>query len=355
LRVLVATVVHHPEDARILHRQIGTLLAEGVEVVYLAPTDRPALLERPGLKVRPVPRAVGRRRIPALRAAGRLLEEESPNVDLTVVHDPELTLLANRISGPALWDVHEDLPAQVADKDWIPASLRGPARAFVRLVERRASARFSMTLAEDSYRERLGDHPVVRNTPVVPDGVVPWSGPGGSDRVVYVGRVSRGRGADLLAEVAIGLAGSTGLEVVGPVDGDVLPGLEASPVRLHGFVPNSEALAIAGGARAGLALLEDLPNYRHSMPTKVLEYLAHGLPVVTTPLPEARRVVEESGGGIVVPFGDASAVVDAVEAMGDPEVRTPMVEAGRRWVADHANWSIDADRMMQAYRAAAVR
>lgn len=212
-----------------------------------------------------------------------------------------------------------------------------------------------MTLAEDSYRERLGDHPVVRNTPVVPDVVVPWAGPGASDRVVYLGRASRGRGASLLAEVATALSDSVGLDVVGPVDADVRPTLERSPARLHGFVPNPEALATAAGARAGLSLLEDLPNYRHSTPTKILEYLAHGLPVVTTPLPEARRIVEDSGGGIVVPFGDSAAVVDAVEALGDPEVRASMVAASRRWVAEHANWTIDADRMVQAYREAAAR
>jgi len=353
VRVLVVTVVHHPEDARILHRQIGTLLDEGVEVVYLAPTDRPSSLERPGLEVRPVPRAVGRRRIRALRVVGRLLEEESATVDLTVLHDPELTLLRHRISGPALWDVHEDLPAQVSDKAWIPGLLSGPARVLARRLERRAAGRFSLTLAEDSYRQRLGDHPVIRNTPEFPLDVTPWAGPGEADRVVYLGRASRGRGAEFLAEVASRLSPAIGMDVVGPVDDDVRSVLEASPATVHGFVPNPEALSIAGGARAGLALLDDLPNYRHSTPTKVLEYLAHGLPVITTPLPEARRIVEESGGGVVVPHGDADAVVDVVEALGDPDVRAPMVMSGRRWVADNANWSTDAGRMLQAYRTAA--
>ena len=245
MRVLVVTVVHHPEDARILHRQIGTLLDEGVEVVYLAPTDRPSSLERPGLEVRPVPRAVGRRRIRALRVVGRLLEEESATVDLTVLHDPELTLLRHRISGPALWDVHEDLPAQVSDKAWIPGLLSGPARVLARRLERRAAGRVSLTLAEDSYRQRLGDHPVIRNTPEFPLDVTPWAGPGEADRVVYLSRASRGRGAEFLAEVASRLSPAIGMDVVGPVDDDVRSVLEASPATVHGFVPNPEALSIA--------------------------------------------------------------------------------------------------------------
>ena len=52
LRALVVTVVHHPEDARIRHRQIAALLEAGWHVTYAAPfsgypaasaTDHPAL------------------------------------------------------------------------------------------------------------------------------------------------------------------------------------------------------------------------------------------------------------------------------------------------------------------------
>jgi isopropylmalate/homocitrate/citramalate synthase len=55
----------------------------------------------------------------------------------------------------------------------------------------------------------------------------------------------------------------------------------------HGFVSNDRAMTLIDGSLAGLSLLQDLPNYRHSMPTKILEYMAHGVPVITTPLPAA--------------------------------------------------------------------
>ena len=37
MRVVVCTVVHHPADARILHRQIRALLDAGHQVTYIAP------------------------------------------------------------------------------------------------------------------------------------------------------------------------------------------------------------------------------------------------------------------------------------------------------------------------------
>ena len=39
MRVVVCTIVHHPADARIYHRQIRALLDAGHEVTYIAPAE----------------------------------------------------------------------------------------------------------------------------------------------------------------------------------------------------------------------------------------------------------------------------------------------------------------------------
>ena len=343
MRVVVATIVHDPEDARIFHRQIGALLAAGHQVVYLAPVGTGRDLAQPGLRIREIGRAHGRHRIAALRSARRALIEESPDADLTIVHDPELTVLARSICGPKVWDVHEDLVAQVSDKHWIPTALRGPARLLGRRLERRARGRFETMLAEPSYRERHGDRPVVRNTPEIPDDVVPP----GDDRIVYVGRVSHGRGIDTML-AATRLIDGVRLDLYGPVDRDVEPLIRHAPasVTSHGFVTNPEALRRIEGAMAGLAILADQPNYRHSMPTKIFEYMARGVPVITTPNPVARRIVEDAGAGIVVPFNDPSAVAEAIDRLADVEFRRRCAANGRRVAQASYNWSTDSRVML---------
>ena len=75
-RALVVTVVHHPDDARIRHREIRALLDAGWRVTYAAPFAAydiavpvgPAQLETVDL-----PRATGRRRVAAFRGARELL------------------------------------------------------------------------------------------------------------------------------------------------------------------------------------------------------------------------------------------------------------------------------------------
>ena len=134
------------------------------------------------------------------------------------------------------------------------------------------------------------------------------------------------------------MIGGAGPEVLG----DVEVARDRGWIAWHGYVKNSVALSLVDGATAGLSLLHDEPNYRHSMPTKLLEYLAHGVPFVSTPLPLAVELAEVSGGGIIVPFGDLGAAYDAiVELNADDDRRQKMADIGREWVRANANWAID--------------
>lgn len=344
--VLVLTIVHTPLDARIHSRQIRSLLAAGHRVRLAAPFSGygidPSAVSREGLAVTDIPRAIGRRRLRSLRAARRVLAAASE--DVVIMHDPELLLCRFGLaSPPVIWDVHEDLAASLADKPWLPAWSHGLVRRLVTRLEQSAERRVPLMLAEEGYRSRFRrTHPVVGNRPWLPPDPVTL----GHDRVVYIGRVSQLRGGMDLLEVGRLLAGDdVALQVIGPIDPDLRPAYEqavsAGHVRAEGFMPNERALAELDGALAGLSLLHDHPNYRHSLPTKVLEYQAAGLPVVTTPLPEAERIVRAASSGVVVPFGDPQAVRDAVlELRHDPAAAARMGDAGRRAAA--GEWSWDA-------------
>lgn len=335
MRVLVTTVVHHPEDARIRHREIAALLDAGHEVTYLAPFrgyDLPVPPAAGGLVPVDVRRAAGRRRLRALRGIRRELASRGPAADLVLLHDPELLVAVAGLRGlpPVVWDVHEDTAAALRMKAWLPRPARPTAAATVHAAERWAARRHLLLLAETGYQTRFSrEWPVVPNTTYVPAQV----SPPGVDRVVYVGHLSRARGALDMVELARLLV-PTGIrvELAGAADGEVRPVLaeatEAGLLRWTGYLPNTEAMRLLDGALAGLSLLHDQPNYRHSQPTKVIEYMAHGVPVLTTPLPPARALVEQHGAGLVVPFADPAAVAAAVlQLRDDPALR---LEAGRR-------------------------
>jgi glycosyltransferase involved in cell wall biosynthesis len=351
LRVLVVTVVHDPEDARIRHRELTALLAAGATVTYAAPFTAYRRTPPDGVRGLDLPRARGRRRLPAVRAARLLIRREAGSHDVVLVHDPDLLLAlaglpSRRRGGPVrVWDVHEDTAAALGMRGWLPAPLRPLASLGVRLAETWAERRLELLLAEDSYTARFTrPHPVVPNSVLVPAAEPP---PPGDDRVVYLGRVTVPRGALELVELGrLLVAGQVRLDVVGPADADCAEQLaaahEAGWLHHHGFVPNSTALGLLGGALAGLSLLHDEPNYAHSRPTKIMEYMAHGVPVVTTPNAVSVELVQRYGCGVVVPFEDAAAAAKAVlQLRADPARRSELAAAGRASALADLDWRRD--------------
>jgi glycosyltransferase involved in cell wall biosynthesis len=342
VRVVVCTVVHHPADARIFYREIQALLDAGHDVTYIAPHEEspaPVRDENQGqsqdqgnsergrgtLRLVTVPRASGRRRMGALRAARTALAEQAAGADLLLVHDPELLLVLppKGKRPPTVWDVHEDTAAALTTKAWLPEWLRPVAAGGVKRAEQLAERNLHLILAEHGYNARFaGDHPVVPNTTYVPETAAPPSGP---RRVVYVGWISPDRGSAEMVELGRLLKPhGIAVELIGQADAAARAHIEAGgdAVHWHGFVPNAEALRLVEGSIAGLSLLQDEENFRHSMPTKIAEYMARGVPAVTTPLPLAVELVEAADGGFIVPFNDPQGAADAVLKLDtDPDLR----------------------------------
>lgn len=364
MRVVVCTVVHHPADARIYHRQIRALLEAGHHVIYIAPVEAEnfsAERTTPQLQTIAIPRAVGRSRLGALRTARRELARQAPGADLLLVHDPELLLALppRRKRPPTVWDVHEDTAAALSTKAWLPRPLRPVAAAAVHSAERLAERRLHLILAEQGYVPRFRQHhPVVPNTVYVPETAAP---PRAGQRVVYLGHLSPDRGvAEMIELAALLRPHGVAVELIGPADARaramIEPAQAQGELRWPGFVPNDQALSLLDGALAGLSLLQDEANFRHSMPTKVVEYMARGVPVVTTPLPAAAELVTRYECGFVVPFGDPRAAADAVlQLAGDTSLRAKMGSRGHEAALKSLGWPADATAFVAQLEAWAKR
>ena len=345
MRVLVVTVVHDPQDARIRHRQMRSLLDVGHDVTFAAPFRAYDRSPPDGVRGVDLPRAVGRRRLAALRAARTVLRRERDRHDLVLLHDPELLLALPGVRGlpPVVWDVHEDTAAAVEMKQWVPRPLRHSASWAVLRAERLAERHVHLTLAEYGYVDRFArEHPVVPNTVPVPVAEPPAPG---RERVVYLGRITLERGGLDMIALARALPPGVRLELVGPADPDVRPAIEAAAaagdLRWHGFVPNDVALGVLQEAAVGLSLLHDQPNYAHSRGTKLMEYMANGVPVVTTPNPAAAELVERYDAGLVVPFNDPDAVVAAVRRLvEDDGLRESLGRGGRTAAVADLDWRV---------------
>jgi glycosyltransferase involved in cell wall biosynthesis len=209
-------------------------------------------------------------------------------------------------------------------------------------------------LAESDYQRRFSrKHPVVANAVNVP----PKTVQPGTDRVVYLGTVTEARGCSLMIDVARALKRLPGPPVQFEVIGDAPERSCADALRRadrdgtlswQGFLPSPTALFRLSGALAGLSLLDDLPNFRCSLPTKVVEYAAVGIPVITTPLPIADRIVRGANCGVVVPWRDPQAVVDAVlDLRDDPARAAQLGRNGHRMALEQYDWQTLSGKFVQ--------
>ena len=369
MHVLVITCAHRGDDARIVHRQIRSLLEHDHTVTLIAPDPgkEGRSQDPPGLERVVISRAVGRRRVSAWREARRVAHRFARVVDVVLVHDPELlpVIGIGRWHGARLvWDVHEDFSASIADRGWIPGRLQPLVKRLVGILEWFARRRFRVILAEDSYRIRFPEAPVVPNSTWVLDDPAPLDT--ADLRVVYVGRLSQGRGVSSLVSVGEELVrrGGPRLVLVGAADGDAKPVIDDAVARgvleWRGSLSNPEAMGVVRGSVAGLSLLGNHPNYVHSRPTKVVEYLANGAPAISTPLPLAVEMIEESGAGVVTKhwLGPelVADVADAVMAYASsPALRGEHGANGWRYVRDHLSWNSDGARFVGLLEGFAAR
>jgi glycosyltransferase involved in cell wall biosynthesis len=204
--------------------------------------------------------------------------------------------------------------------------LLGPARAVICV---------SPALAE--AMRRVG----IRNVHEIPYGVeIPDQTAAEDDppTVLFAGRLSPEKRIDVVAGATEGLPRIVAGD--GPLR-DLLP-------DALGFVPQAELFGLM--ERAAVVLLT---SEREGLPNVVLEAMARGKTVVSTPVGGIPAVIEDGKTGLLAPVGDVQATRAAVEhALGDPDLRLRIGAAARERVREYCSWERVTERTLEVYEEA---
>ena len=335
-RIVHLTTVHRPRDVRIFHKEVRALSEAGAQASVLAPEQ-------------PVARSARARAGWQLARRARAM-----HADAYHVHDPELlpqALWLQKVTGrPVIYDAHEYLGETTRTKRWIPGPLRRPVAAIAAGAERAAGRRLGgVVTANEDLATRFaaaGCRSVsVANSPFASEFGEVGDPEGGV--VLYVGGLGPLRGLPLMLEAfpQVDVPGAR-LLLAGPGDPGALP----PGVEHLGVVDHSEVPGLLARASVAWIPLRRHGNYDRAVPTKLVEAMAMGRPVVASDLPRMAAIVRSTGCGIVVPADDPSAHAAAIRRLlGDPELAREMGDAGRRAFLEGLAFEREADALTSFY------
>ena len=300
----------------------------------------------------------------ALRGTARGMWAALPDVDVVWVFGPHpfallLVVLARLRRKQVVLGVRHDAVAYHRSR--LPSRRWRPALLAIRLLEaafRLLARRLPTTVVGVELARRYahgGQAPAIMTVSLVSAASVAssppshdWSGP---IRLLTVGRLEPEKNplllVDALARLARGLPNRVELTWVGrgPLAGEVKAYAHtlgvADRVRLEGYVPHGPELFRRyreAHAFVHVSLTEGLPQV-------LLEALASGTPIVATDVGGVRSALGDGTAGLLVPPGDASAIVDAVSRLvTDEDLREGMVRRGLELVR-HATLEREAARV----------
>lgn len=167
--------------------------------------------------------------------------------------------------------------------------------------------------------------------------------PADSFTIGYLGNFGAGQDLSVLVRAAA-LLEEEGVQLVLVGDGPDRLRLESfvrsSGVRnvvLRDPIPKHETLACYHSFDVCLVPLAPVPAFANTIPSKIFEIMACERPLLASVAGETKRIVEESGCGVVVAPGDHEAIANGVRQLRamSAESRRQMGQKGRAYVSKH--------------------
>lgn len=251
----------------------------------------------------------------------RLLRKEKP--DLVWANDtdtlPGCWLAAKTMRRPLVLDAHELFP-EVPEIQHKPL-VRWVWRTIERLLMPQCDALLTVCDSiADHYRQNLGvQMTVVRN--LQPSSLTPDPSPekeGSEVMLLYQGKVNLGRGVDWAIDA---LEWLTDCRLVVAGDGDLLEKMNAyaaskpwsDRVTFTGRLMPEAMRELTRQADVGLVMLEDMGlSYHYALPNRIGDFVAAGVPMVVSDLPEMSQVVRKHRVGEVMREPGPKALAESV-------------------------------------------
>ena len=359
-KVCHMTSVHPNKDIRILYKECVTLADNGYEVVLIAPGED--LVEN-NVQIKGIGLS-GTNRLKRMLFMGKKVYKLAlkENADIYHFHDPELLpygLKLKKMGKKVIYDSHEDVPRQILAKHWIPSKMRKIISKFYEKYEKAVAKRldYVVTVTDhiaDIFKKYHCKVVVVKNFPLLNDIQCKLDNYATRENIIcYAGGVTEQRGITTLIkaisdlDIQLNIAGSLSEEYKERLK--CLPGWDK--VNYVGYLDREGISRLYNESRIGMVTLKDTPNHRYSLPIKMFEYMAAGIPIIVSNFPTWVEVIEEVHCGLCVNPNSEKEIAMAIQyLLNKPEEAKIMGENGRKAVCEKFSWENEAKKLIKLYQ-----
>src|SRR5574344_1083973 len=296
------TSVHSENDDRIFLKECVSLQRNGYDVsLIVAGAD-----DKVGEEVNIYGVQKISNRLKRILFSGKSVLKKTIEIDADLYHfhDPELlsvVIQLKKMGKVVIYDSHEDLPRQILTKSWIPQFMRRFVSTFAEIIENKRVKKLSAIVTATPHIQqrfhKITSAPVVNvnNFPILSEitNFTPWEQK--QKAACYVGGlfVERGIfemvGAVYQTNIKLYLAGKFSPDTL---QQEVKKENGWANVDFLGYVDRQKINELLGNSMVGLLLLHPLPSYRDSLPVKMFEYMAAGIPMICSDFELWRNIVE---------------------------------------------------------------
>jgi len=242
--------------------------------------------------------------------------------------------------------------------DILPAQVPGALRRLVRFAEKLALRFVDVLFLVDKSRyaqvrgARINRIEYIYNSPE--DCFQPGPGSEHAAKVVfYAGYLDKTRGLEEMINAVRGLD-DIRLIIAGTGSArDIIEHnlMEMDNLQYLGQIPYGEVIANSLDADILCAFYDPaIPSNRYASPNKLFEAMMCGKPIIVNEGVTASKIVTEENCGVIVPYGDTTAIKEAIlDLTSNPELYRLMGQNARKAYEARYSWAIMKSRLINAY------
>lgn len=356
MKVSQITTVHPGTENRIAFKEGLALHSAGYKVSLIAPGPKFT-----GPYVHHMIHPSSKRALRPLTGylqVWRALRRVQP--DVVHAHDPELIPLClvyrAAFGAKFVFDVHENLAAQVKSKHYLNSITRPVAWLLARTLEKLADSYADAIVVAERELSPI----FVHNQRIVPVRNFPWVDEDGDDFssrpheranpvLGYVGAIAIDRGFRVMQSVVQRSRHQPILRLAGRFQPESLETEVGRLTERAGHIEPSEIPDFLAAIDVGLCLLRPEPNYVNAKSTKIYEYMMAGKPFLYSNFP-AWEAEHGSEYGIPVDPNNVDEICRKLDGLlDDPQRQAEMGLKGRRRVIEEYSFQVEAGTLVDLY------